>query len=129
MNLDRFTMKVLVTLALAVGAVTAPAADTRIAVAADGPLAQAPVSKVAARAPQILIFDAQGRLLAAYANPVAANPGGAGPAMARWLGDKQVTVLIAGDVGTNMAAELQRLQIRSVKASGPAEQAVKAVKP
>jgi predicted Fe-Mo cluster-binding NifX family protein len=82
---------------------------------------------VAARAPRILLFDARGTLLAAHVNPAAGKSGGAGPALARWLAERQVTLLIAGDVGAKLAPELQRLKIRRVKASGPAEQAVKAV--
>jgi len=120
-------MSMLVTFAAALGPGAGHAAAMRIAVAAEGPGAQAAVSAVAARAPQILIFDAEARLLAAHPNPVADKPGGAGPALARWLADQQVTLLIAGNAGDKLAAELQRLKIRSVTASGPADQAVKAV--
>lgn len=121
----RTIMNLFLALAAVPGAGAAGAAEFRIAVAADGPTAQAAVSAVAARAPHVLIFDAGGRLLAAHPNPVAANRGGAGPAMARWLADRQVTLLVAGNVGDKMAAELQRLKIRSVTASGPADRAVR----
>jgi predicted Fe-Mo cluster-binding NifX family protein len=115
-------MNVLVTLAVLFGASASYAAEPLIAVAAEGPGAQPAVSAVAARAPQILIFDVKGKLLAAHPNPVDANRSGAGPALARWLAEKQVTLLIAGDVGDKMASELQRLNIRSVTASGAAGQ-------
>jgi len=104
------------------------AAEARIAVAADGPKAEATVSATAGRAPNILIFDAKGRLLSSQANPMANASSGAGPALARWLADKQVTLLIAGRVGDNMAQELNKLKIRSIAASGPADKAVKAAK-
>jgi len=102
------------------------AAEVRIAVAAEGSTADAAVSTVAARAPHILIFDAQGKLLSAQSNPAARLSGGAGPALARWLAEQRVTLLLAGQVGGNMADEMTRLNIRAVSASGPADKAVKA---
>ncbi|MDZ7652372.1 MAG: NifB/NifX family molybdenum-iron cluster-binding protein [Burkholderiaceae bacterium] len=126
MRVRRFLTKVLLTLAAISSAGTGLAAGPYIAVAAKGPGAQAAVSTVAARAPQILIFDGEGRFVAAHSNPVAARPGGAGPALAQWLADHQVALFIAGDVGDKMAPELQRLKIRSIVASGPADRAVKA---
>ena len=71
------------------------AAEVRIAVAAEGSTADAAVSTVAARAPHILIFDAQGKLLSAQSNPAARLSGGAGPALARWLAEQRVTLLLA----------------------------------
>lgn len=118
-------MNLLVPLAVLLGTTASYAAEPLIAVAAEGPGAQAAVSAVAARAPHILMFDAEGTLLDAHPNPAAENRGGAGPALARWLAGQHVTLLIAGDLGDKLAAELQRLNIRSVTASGPAEQAVR----
>jgi predicted Fe-Mo cluster-binding NifX family protein len=125
MQARQLLMKVLVTLAAISGTAPAVAAGPYIAVAADGPDAQSLVSAVAARAPQILLFDTEGRMVAAHPNPAASKPGGAGPALAQWLADHQVTLLIAGGVGTKLSAELQRLKIRSATASGPADHAVK----
>lgn len=125
MTIRSLMMNLLVPLAILLGTTASYAAAPLIAVAAEGPGAQAAVSAVAARAPHILIFDAGGALLAAHSNPVAANRGGAGPALAKWLAGQQVTLLIAGDIGDKLAAELQRLNIRGVTASGPAEQAVR----
>ena len=101
------------------------AGEMRIAVAADAAQAEAPVSAVAARAPHILIFDASGALVESHPNPVAANPGGAGPALAAWLAEKKVGTLIAGEFGAKLAQALKDRKIGAVTASGPAAQAVK----
>jgi len=103
------------------------AAEARIAVTAEGAGADSQVSGVAARAPYIPLFDAGGKLVSSHPNPVAASRGGAGPALARWLADKQVTLLVSGNAGDNLARELERLKIRSARSSGPADQAVRAV--
>jgi predicted Fe-Mo cluster-binding NifX family protein len=128
MSARKLITTLILTCATLLEASAVAAAEARIAVAAEGPKADAAVSAVAGRAPHILIFDAQGKLLSSQPNPVANSPGGAGPALARWLAEKQVTLLIAGQVGGNMASELKRLNIRSVPASGPADKAVKAAK-
>lgn len=106
-------------------AAQAQAAEPRIAVAAEGPQANAAVSVMAGRAPHILIFDGQGKLLSAQANPAARLSGGAGPALARWLAEQKVTLLVAGQVGGNMTDEMKRLNIRAVTAKGPANQAAR----
>jgi len=110
---------------MAVVGATAWADGARIAVAAEAAHAEAPVSSVAARAPFILIFDATGAMEESHPNPVAANPGGAGPALARWLAEKKVGTLIAGDFGAKLSPALEERKIRSVRASGPAAQAAK----
>jgi predicted Fe-Mo cluster-binding NifX family protein len=107
-------------------AAQAYAADVRIAVAAEGVKADAAVSAMAGRAPNILIFDAKGKLLSAQPNPAAKLSGGAGPALARWLAEQKVNTLVAGQVGGNMADEMKRLNIRTVTGKGPADQAAKA---
>ena len=104
---------------------TAWAGEARIAVAADAAHAEAPVSQVAARAAHILIFDAGGAMVESHPNPAAANPGGAGPALARWLAEKKVGTLIAGDFGAKLAPALEERRIRAVRASGPAARAAK----
>jgi predicted Fe-Mo cluster-binding NifX family protein len=100
----------------------------RIAVAATAPAADAAVSKVAARAPHIVIFDGEGKLLEAHPNPAAANPSSAGAALARWLSGKNVQVLIAGEFGGKLSAALAERKIRQVVASGPANKAVREAK-
>jgi predicted Fe-Mo cluster-binding NifX family protein len=103
--------------------------EMRIAEAADAAQAEAAVSAVAARAPHILIFDASGTLVESYPNPVAANPGGAGPALAVWLAEKKVGTLVAGEFGAKLAQALKDRKIGAVTASGPAAQAVKKAGP
>ncbi|MHB1142359.1 MAG: NifB/NifX family molybdenum-iron cluster-binding protein [Sulfuricaulis sp.] len=105
------------------------AGEMRIAVAADAAQAEAPVSAVAARAPHILIFDASGALVESHPNPVAANLGGAGPALAAWLAEKSVGTLVAGEFGAKLAQALKDRKIGAVTASGPAAQAAKKARP
>lgn len=106
-------------------AASAWAADARIAVTAESARAEAPVSSVAARAPFILIFDAAGTLVQSHPNPAAANPGGAGPALAAWLAEQGVGTLVAGDFGAKLAQALKDRNIRMVQASGTAGRAAK----
>lgn len=100
----------------------------RIAVAAVAPAADAAVSKVAARAPHIVIFDAEGKLLESHPNPAVKNPSSAGAALARWLSEKNVQVLIAGEFGGKLSAALAERKIREVVASGAANKAVREAK-
>ena len=104
---------------------TAWADETRIAVAVEAAHIEAAVSPVAARAPHILIFDTSKETANPHANPVAANPGGAGPALARWLATQRVGTLIAGKFGAKLLRALEDNKIRAVTASGPAAKAVK----
>jgi predicted Fe-Mo cluster-binding NifX family protein len=121
---------VIVIFAFASAAFTSAAqAQIRIAVATDGPGADAAVSKIAARAPHIVIFDSAGKLLEAHANPAASNPGGAGPALASWLAEKKVQTLIAGEFGDKLSAALSERKIRMVRGNGSAAKAVQGVKP
>jgi predicted Fe-Mo cluster-binding NifX family protein len=112
--------------ALGSGAVMAQA---RIAVAADSSAGTAKVSSIAARAPNILIFDAEGKLLESHTNPAASSPGSAGPALARWLADRKVQTLVAGEFGGNLSAALAERKIGMVTASGPASAAARGAKP
>jgi predicted Fe-Mo cluster-binding NifX family protein len=109
---------------IVLAAMTASAADGRIAVAAEAAHQDAPVSGVAARAPHILIFRPDGAFEGAYPNPAAANPGGAGPALAGWLTEQRVGTLIAGDFGSKLTQALKEGNIRAVTAAGPASRAV-----
>ena len=115
----------LVAAAIVMMTATAWAEDARIAVAAEAAHAEAPIGAVAARAPHILIFDAKGALTGSHPNPAATEPGGAGPALARWLAEQKVGTLIAGDFGAKLAQALEERKIRAVTASGPAARAVK----
>jgi predicted Fe-Mo cluster-binding NifX family protein len=106
------------------GAAGASPEDRRIAVASEGPTAEGPVCGVAARAPYILIFDGQGHFLESHRNPLDAGRG-AGTALARWLHEQGVGMLIAGNFGPNISHGLGAHRIRPVIGSGPADQAVK----
>ncbi len=82
----------------------------RIAVASDTPEGlDARVSYVFGRAPYIVIVDLvdeEVKDVKIENNPYAQSPGGAGPALAQYLIDKGVEVVIAGDVGPNAAMTL-----------------------
>ena len=118
----------LVAAAIVMPVATAWAEDARTAVAAEAAHAEAAVSAVAARAPHILIFDANAALTASHSNPAAAEPGSAGPALARWLAEQKVGTLIAGDFGAKLTQALEERKIRAVTASGPAARAVKEIR-
>jgi predicted Fe-Mo cluster-binding NifX family protein len=118
----------LLAIAMAFPAATAWSEAPRIAVAAEGAHAEAPVSSVAARAPHILIFEA-GTMVESDPNPAAANPGSAGPALARWLAEKKVRTLIAGEFGDKLGQAMKERGIDAVRASGPAAKAVKEARP
>jgi predicted Fe-Mo cluster-binding NifX family protein len=107
------------------GTIPAFAGEARWVVTADGTAPMAPVSEVAARAPYLLVFDAQGVFLEAIENPAVRFEHRAGPALAELLEELRVEVLIAGEIGRNLATALEDKNIRSVLASGAAAQAVK----
>ncbi len=98
----------------------------RIAVAADAPEVDATVSEVAARAPFILIFGEDGAFVSSHSNPVTTDRR-AGPALADWLADRQIEMLIAGRFGPKLSQALEARQIRRVVQRGPASEAVAAV--
>ena len=91
---------------------TTPGADAPegdlIAVAADGPSADAAVSRQAARCAYFLIFNRRGDLIESLANPHRQARGGAGPQVADFLAQKGVDTLIAGEFGSRMSDALQR---------------------
>ena len=95
-----------------------------IAVAADGPTADAAVSRQAARCAYFLIFDGQGELIESLANPHIQARGGAGPQVAELLAQKGVGTLIAGEFGGRMSDALQRKGMAMRIATGSALEAV-----
>ncbi len=125
----QWTLALVCILAMFVAGTPASAAETqarKIAVATEGPDEHAAISRQTARAPFVLIFDGSGNLLESIENPITVDRR-AGPAMARWLSDKQVDTLIGGGIGRNLATGLETHRISGVEMSGSAADAVKDV--
>lgn len=101
------------------------AGEPVIAVAADGDTADVAVSQQAARAAYFLLFDAQGVLVEAVANPYKQAKGGAGPQAVAFLATKGVRTVIAGEFGSRMSAALQAKGMAFRTASGIAADAVR----
>jgi predicted Fe-Mo cluster-binding NifX family protein len=91
----------------------------KIAIAAAAPVIDTDVAAHAARAPYYLIVDANGRLLAAPANPLATEGHPAGPAAARFLAGLEVRLVVAGDFGPRFLAALDEYGIAHTQATGP----------
>jgi len=118
-------MSLLAALLIAFFSAAGHASGTRIAVAAEAAGAEASVSGIAARAPYILVFDADGKLVESQPNPFAKMSGDAGPPIAGWLAERQVGTFIAGNFGSKLSQAMQEKGIRGIVASGPAATAVK----
>jgi len=105
---------------------TAGAGSAIIAVAAERPEVNAPVSAVAARSPYLLFFDERGVLLEALANPHRQAGKNAGPLLVDFLAAKGVRTFIAGEFGGKMVAAMQGHAIKHQVADGEAAVAVEA---
>lgn len=107
------------------GSIGPAAGDTvRIAVAATGAAADATISREAARAPYILVFDHQGEFIEAMENrEVPAQRAGAQIALT--LKERGVTHYIAGRFGQNLINALDEAEIARVENTGPANEAVR----
>ena len=92
------------------------------AVAAQSGKSDALISQRSARAPFILIFDASGNLIETYENPITRD---FGPALAAWLGEKEVDKLIGGHICRNLGRNLDQYQITGIEGGGTADNAVK----
>jgi len=90
----------------------------KIAIAADAPNIDTDVAAHAARAPYYLIFNADGRLYAAPANPVVASGQGAGPAAAQFLAGQGVGLVVAGEFGPRFLDALEEHGINMRKRPG-----------
>jgi predicted Fe-Mo cluster-binding NifX family protein len=95
------------------------------AVAAESEGADAQVSVQAARCPWFLLFDAQGNLVEAVANPHQRAAGGAGPQAAEFLAGKGIQTVIAGEFGPKMADAMKRRGMTYQIATGTAADAVR----
>jgi predicted Fe-Mo cluster-binding NifX family protein len=94
----------------------------KIAVASDGKTTESPISGKAARCKYFLLFDEEGQLTEILENPHGNAPGGAGPKTADFLAQKEVTLLVAGNIGSKMKAALKRQEIVYVEFSGTVEE-------
>jgi predicted Fe-Mo cluster-binding NifX family protein len=90
----------------------------KIAVAAEAPNIDTDVAAHAARAPYYLLFNADGRLHAAPANPVVASGQGAGPAAAQFLAGHGVGLVAAGEFGPHFLDALEEHGIGHVRETG-----------
>ena len=96
----------------------------KIAVASEGEAVDSQVTNQGPRCSWFLLFDENGELKEALENPYREQKGGAGVASADFLADKGVTVFVAGQVGSKMAAALENYGIVFVAFSGSVKNAV-----
>jgi predicted Fe-Mo cluster-binding NifX family protein len=90
----------------------------KIAIAADAPDIDTDVAAHAARAPYYLIFNTDGSLQAALANPVAAGGQHAGPAAAQFLAGQGVGLVAADEFGPRFLEALDAHGIRHALETG-----------
>ena len=102
----------------------AGAEEKRIAVAAIGDSEDALISPRTARPSFILIFNQDAELIESHANPVTRTRR-AGPAMALWLAEHDVDVIIGERIGMNLVEGLVAVNIQGVEKSGRASDAVR----
>ena len=98
----------------------------KIAVAANDKIPSAAVSKQAGLAPYFLFFDGKGKMTEAIENPYK-DKEGAGKLVAELLGNKGVTVVVAGELGGQIVEVMKGKGIKAVSFKGSAEEAVKKV--
>jgi len=100
----------------------------KIAVAATGGSLDAAVSEQFGRCRYFLIVDSDTMRFEAFSNPAAGMAGGAGPAAAREIANRQAEVLLAGQIGPNAQQALQAAGIRYSQATGKVRDAIAALK-
>ena len=98
----------------------------KIAVAANDKIPSAAVSKQAGLAPYFLFFDGKGKMTEAIENPYK-DKEGAGKSVAELLGNKGVTVVVAGELGGQIVEVMKGKGIKAVSFKGSAGEAVKKV--
>jgi predicted Fe-Mo cluster-binding NifX family protein len=102
------------------------AQQEKIAVAANDKVPSAAVSKQAGLAPFFLFFDGKGKMTEAIENPYK-DKEGAGKSVAELLGNKGVTVVVAGEFGGQIVEVMKSKGIKAVALKGSAEEVVKKV--
>ena len=98
----------------------------KIAVAADGQTSESLVSTQAGRAPFFLVFDENGKLIEAIANP-AREAQNSGIAVADFLAGKGVAIVVAGEYGPQIVGVMKGKGIKAVSFKGSVAEAVKKV--
>ena len=99
--------------------------NNKIAVASSGKTTAASVSNQAAKCPYYLMFDGKGNLTGMIDNPYRNASRGAGPSAANFLGQRGVTMVIAGNFGSKMINALKNKGIAHLEYKGNAGDAVK----
>ncbi len=89
----------------------------KIAIASDGNSENSEISQRGGRAPYYLVF-VDGKITEKIRNPFAMGGGGAGFSVAYMLANKQVQLVIAGELGDNMKDALQEKGIRYEEKNG-----------
>jgi predicted Fe-Mo cluster-binding NifX family protein len=96
----------------------------KIAVASEGKEGSSRISGRGGRAPYYLFFK-EGILVEAVKNPFAMGGGGVGWSVAHFLADKDVKIVIAGKIGTNMQRALNEKGLKFKESEGIVEEVVK----
>lgn len=99
----------------------------RIAVAADSPDLNINVSMHGARAALYLIFDDAGNLAEQVENPFTSIERGAGPHTAKFLADKNVKKVIAGEFGPRFVMGLEDRGIKVIRSTDIISEVIKEV--
>jgi predicted Fe-Mo cluster-binding NifX family protein len=98
-----------------------------IAVAAEGPGANAPVSDVGARCAYFLFFNEQGDLSGSMVNPYHGERRGAGPKVVEMLSSRGVHTVIAGKFGRKMKYAMKQKSMVFQVAAGRAGDVVQRI--
>jgi predicted Fe-Mo cluster-binding NifX family protein len=98
-----------------------------IAIAAEGREMDSSVCAKAARCQYFLLFDEEGEQKGVLDNPHENASRGAGPMTADFLAQKEVTILVAGNVGYKMMDALRANKITHLKFTGTVEKALEYV--
>jgi len=96
----------------------------KIAVASEGKGLKGEISTRAGRARYYLIFEDK-KLSEVIKNPFAVGGGGAGWSVASMLDEKDVDLMIAGRMGPNMRAALEKKEIKFEEREGKIEEVLK----